>query len=314
MTQKSLVLAVETSSRIGSVVIALGEKILDEATFSAPIRHSAEIFPALSNILDRFSRKPDQIEQVHISVGPGSFTGLRIAVTLAKTMHLANAAKIVAVDTLDVIAANATGYIKEQNKTITFHPESSPYNSERPVLPNSSSAAAEGASKVEGPLSLSSTPIGQRQSPERIAAITDAKRGQFFIAVYERLHENTVSFLQNLSSTPIGEQESTSHYPLSAIRYPLIKIFPDSLMTSSEFLDKFARDENPIWLLGDGLLFYKDKFKADSTRFLEQKYWSPRASKVHLLGWKKALANQFENPLILTPNYLLRPDIKIKPR
>jgi len=314
MTQKSLVLAVETSSRIGSVVIALGEKILDEATFSAPIRHSAEIFPALSNILDRFSRKPDQIEQVHISVGPGSFTGLRIAVTLAKTMHLANAAKIVAVDTLDVIAANATGYIKEQNKTITFHPESSPYNSERPVLPNSSSAAAEGASKVEGPLSLSSTPIGQRQSPERIAAITDAKRGQFFIAVYERLHENTVSFLRNLSSTPIGEQESTSHYPLSAIRYPLIKIFPDSLMTSSEFLDKFARDENPIWLLGDGLLFYKDKFKADSTRFLEQKYWSPRASKVHLLGWKKALANQFENPLILTPNYLLRPDIKIKPR
>jgi len=313
MTQKSLVLAVETSSRIGSVVIALGEKILDEATFSAPIRHSAEIFPALSNILDRFSRKPDQIEQVHISVGPGSFTGLRIAVTLAKTMHLANAAKIVAVDTLDVIAANATGYIKEQNKTITFHPESSPYNSERPVLPNSSSAAA-GASKVEGPLSLSSTPIGQRQSPERIAAITDAKRGQFFIAVYERLHENTVSFLRNLSSTPIGEQESTSHYPLSAIRYPLIKIFPDSLMTSSEFLDKFARDENPIWLLGDGLLFYKDKFKADSTRFLEQKYWSPRASKVHLLGWKKALANQFEDPLTLTPNYLLRPDIKIKPR
>jgi tRNA threonylcarbamoyl adenosine modification protein YeaZ len=314
MTQKPLVLAVETSSRIGSVVIALGEKILDEATFSAPIRHSAEIFPALSNILDRCYRKPDQIDQVHISVGPGSFTGLRIAVTLAKTMHLANAAKIVAVDTLDVIAANATGYIKEQNKTITYHAESSTYNSERPVLPNSSSAAAEGASKVEDPLSLSSTPIGERRSPERIATIIDAKRGQFFIAVYKRLHENTVSFLRNLSSTPIGEQESTSHYPLSAIRYPLIKIFPDSLMTASEFLDKFARDENPIWLLGDGLLYYKDKFKADCTRFLEQKYWSPRASKVHLLGWKKALANQFEDPLTLTPNYLLRPDIKIKPR
>jgi len=313
MNQKPLVLAVETSSRIGSVVIALGEKILDEATFSAPIRHSAEIFPALSNVLERFSRKPDQIDQVHISVGPGSFTGLRIAVTLAKTMHLANAAKIVALDTLDVIAANATDYIKEQNTTITFHPESSPYNSERPVLPNSS-AAAEGASKVEDPLSLYSTPIGQRRSPERIATITDAKRGQFFIAVYKRLHENTVSFLRNLSSTPIGEQESTSHYPLSAILYALIKIFPDSLMTASEFLDKFARDENPIWLLGDGLLFYKDKFKADSTRFLEQKYWSPRASKVHLLGWKKALAKQFEDPLTLTPNYLLRPDIKIKPR
>ena len=85
-------------------------------------------------------------------------------------------------------------------------------------------------------------------------------------------------------------------------------------MTSSQFLAQFACDENPIWLLGDGLLYYKDKFKADSTRFLEQKYWSPRASKVHLLGWKKALTNQFEDPLTLTPNYLLRPDIKIKQR
>jgi len=296
MTQKPLVLAVETSSRIGSVAIALGEKILAEATFSAPIRHSAEIFPALSNILDRFCRKPDQIDQVHISVGPGSFTGLRIAVTLAKTMHLANAAKIVAVDTLDVIAANATDYIKEQNTTITFHSESSPYNSERPVLPNSSSAAAEGASEVEVPLSLSSTPIGERQSPERIATITDAKRGQFFIAVYKR---NT--------NDQSAEAEETRNEIWK-------KIFPDSLMTSSQFLAQFACDENPIWLLGDGLLYYKDKFKADSTRFLEQKYWSPRASKVHLLGWKKALTNQFEDPLTLTPNYLLRPDIKIKPR
>jgi len=272
MNQKTLVLAVETSSRIGSVAIALGEKILAETAFSAPIRHSAEIFPAIGDILDRFGRKPDQIDQVHISVGPGSFTGLRIAVTLAKTMHLANAAKIIAVDTLDVIAANATYYIKEENTTITFHSE---------------------RSEVEDPLSLSSTPIGERQSPERIATITDAKRGQFFIAVYKR---NT-SDEQPATSDGIWE-----------------KVFPDSLMTASQFLDQFARDEKPIWLLGDGLLYYKDKFKADTVRFLDEKYWSPRASKVHLLGWKKALTNQFADPLTLTPNYLLRPDIKLKTR
>ena len=131
MNKKTLVLAVETSSRIGSVAIALGEKILAETTFSAPIRHSAEIFPAISDLLNRFSRKPDQIDQVYISVGPGSFTGLRIAVTLAKTMHLANATKIVAVDTLDVIAANANDYIKEENTTINSHSEPSPSHSER---------------------------------------------------------------------------------------------------------------------------------------------------------------------------------------
>jgi len=271
MTQKPLVLAVETSSRIGSAAIALGEKFLAETAFSAPIRHSAEIFPAISDILDRFSRKPDQIEQVHISVGPGSFTGLRIAVTLAKTMHLANAAKIVAVDTLDVIAANATDYIKEENTNITSHSEPSLRHSKR--------------SEVEDPL--------RRKSPERIATILDAKRGLFFIAVYER----DTNDKRRVTSDGIWK-----------------KVFSDSLMTTSQFLDEFVRDKKPIWLLGDGLLYYKDKFKADGTQFLDQKYWRPRASKVHLLGWKKALANQFADPLTLTPNYLLRPDIKIKPR
>lgn len=280
MTQKPLVLAVETSSRIGSVVIALGEKILAETTFSAPIRHSAEIFPAISNILDRFSRKPDQIEQIHISVGPGSFTGLRIAVTLAKTMHLANAAKVVTANTLDVIAANATDYIKEENTNITSHSEPSRHS-------ESSSCHSEQSEFEDRP---------RRETPERIATILDAKRGQFFIAVYKR---NT--------SSESAEAEATSNEIWK-------KVFQDSLMTSSQFLAQFACDEKPIWLLGDGLLYYKDKFKTDSTRFLEQKYWSPRASKVHLLGWKKALANQFADPLTLTPNYLLRPDIKIKQR
>ena len=271
MNQKTLILAVETSSRIGSVAIALGEKILAETVFSAPIRHSAEIFPAIGDILDRFGRKPDQIDQVHISVGPGSFTGLRIAVTLAKIMHLANAAKIIAVDTLDVIAANATDYIKEENTTINSHSKPSPCHSKPSPCHSERS----------------------EESPERIATITDAKRGQFFIAVYQR---NT-SDEQPATSDGIWE-----------------KVFPDSLMTASQFLDQFARDEKPIWLLGDGLLYYKDKFKADAIRLLDEKYWSPRASKVHLLGWKKALTNQFADHLTLTPNYLLSPDIKVKTR
>ena len=103
-----LILAVETSGRLGSVALAQGDKLLSETSFSGPMRHSAEIFPAITDLLSKFDKKPDQIEQVYISAGPGSFTGLRIAVTFAKTLALANGAKIVAVDTLDVIAANVT--------------------------------------------------------------------------------------------------------------------------------------------------------------------------------------------------------------
>ena len=252
MTQRPLILAVETSGRMGSVAIALGEQILAEADFTSPMRHSAEIFPAVHDLLDRFSRKPQEIEHIYISVGPGSFTGLRIAVTFAKTMHLANAAKIVAVDTLDVIAANAIDLTTD--------------------APSHSTGRLTAESRVT--------------SPERIAVILDAKRSQFFIAVYQR----------------------NTQYAIRDTQYE--KILPDCLMTAEQFLDKFARREKPVWLLGEGLVYYKDKFKAEGIRFLDEATWYPKAEKVHLLGWQKAQDEEFADPLALQPNYLRAPDVK----
>jgi len=252
--------------------VALGEKMLAEAQLSGPMKHSAETLPAIRGLLNRFNRKPTEIDQIYISGGPGSFTGLRIAVTIAKTMHIANAVKIVAVDTLDVIAANIIGLAAENTFQDSGH-EPRPYQGrdERRAV-----------------------------SDERIAAILDAKRGQFFIAVYER----------NTSHEP----QNTSHESRAPSHGIWQKILPDTLVTASQFLDKFAAADEPTWLLGDGLLYYKDKFKADGIRFLDEKYWSPRAEKVHLLGWQKALASQFADPLTLQPAYLRAPDVKVKPK
>jgi tRNA threonylcarbamoyladenosine biosynthesis protein TsaB len=71
------------------------------------MRHSVELFPALEGLLQQTGRRRQDISHCFISVGPGSFTGLRIAVSAAKAMHLANKTHIVTVNTLDVIAANA---------------------------------------------------------------------------------------------------------------------------------------------------------------------------------------------------------------
>ena len=87
---------------------------------------------------------------------------------------------------------------------------------------------------------------------------------------------------------------------------------PDCLMTAQQFLENFAGNSQPVWLLGEGLVYHKDKFKADGIRFLDERYWNPRAEKVHMLGWQKALAGQFADPLTLQPTYLRRPDIKEK--
>jgi tRNA threonylcarbamoyladenosine biosynthesis protein TsaB len=231
-----LILAIDTSGRSGSVAIAAGAEMLGQREFSAPMRHSAEIFPAICDLLERFDRKPSQIEHVYISVGPGSFTGLRIAVTMAKTMQLANKdVKIVAVDTLDAIAANATDYINKENKTI-----------------------------------------------EKIAAVLDAKRSQFFIAVYQKQKEQPV------------------------------KVVEDCLMTAEEFIEQFANANSPIWLLGEGLVYYKKAFTAKGIEFFEEKYWTPKASMIHKLGWQKALAGDFTGAAVLQPKYLQHPDIIVK--
>ncbi len=95
MSRTDLILAVETSSRIGSVAIALGGKMLAEVAFSAALKHSAELLPAMSALLESYGREPGQIEHIYISAGPGSFTGLRIAAAFAKTMHLANGASLI---------------------------------------------------------------------------------------------------------------------------------------------------------------------------------------------------------------------------
>jgi len=240
MREKPLILAVETSGRIGSVAIGLGEKILDQCTFSGAIRHSSQLFPAVRTLLERFTLKPAQIQQVYVSIGPGSFTGLRIGATLAKTMHLANGAGIVAVDTLDVIAANAGDYVRRRNVR-----------------------------------------------PGTIAPVLDAKRGQFYVAAYECIAGN----------------KSTCR-----------KIMSDRLMTASQFLQRFAHADAPVWLLGDGLLYHKDRFRADQVTILPDKYWSAQAKNVYILGWELARAGKFADPLTLEPAYIRRPEAEEKYR
>ncbi|MGB2806323.1 MAG: tRNA (adenosine(37)-N6)-threonylcarbamoyltransferase complex dimerization subunit type 1 TsaB [Sedimentisphaerales bacterium] len=243
MATNPLILAIETSGRLGSVAIAVGRRMLAETAFSGPMRHSSEVFPAICSLLNRFGRKPKDIEHLYISVGPGSFTGLRIAVSIAKTIHLATGVKVIAVDTLDVIAINTDDYIRQEKGGV-----------------------------------------------EKIAVILDAKRSQFYIAVYQRMSDE-----RRTASERIWK-----------------KSLPDSLMTASQFLDRFAGKDKPVWLLGEGLVYYADKFKAEGVRFLDEQYWVPRAEKVHMLGWKMASAGQFTDPVTLQPKYLRKPEAEEK--
>lgn len=103
-------LAIETSGRNGSVAIGRGESILQPVLLShdpANPRKGAELMPAIDQLCQQQNATPQQIAQIYVSIGPGSFTGLRIAVTTAKMLGQTIGAKLVAVPTIEVIAHNA---------------------------------------------------------------------------------------------------------------------------------------------------------------------------------------------------------------
>lgn len=100
-------LAIETSGKVGSIALADAGQVIAEEEFPHGLKHAAEIIP----IIDRLCRAqgwiPDDVEELYVSAGPGSFTGLRIGFTLAKTLAWAKGARIVAVPSVRVLIENA---------------------------------------------------------------------------------------------------------------------------------------------------------------------------------------------------------------
>jgi len=100
-------LAIETSGRAGSLAIVEADQVLAEETFPHGLKHAAEMLPRLDALLRARGWTPRQIEEIYVSIGPGSFTGLRIGITLAKTLALAVGARVIAVPSSRVLAENA---------------------------------------------------------------------------------------------------------------------------------------------------------------------------------------------------------------
>jgi tRNA threonylcarbamoyladenosine biosynthesis protein TsaB len=100
-------LAIETSGRLGSIAITNDGAVVTEDSFAHGLKHAAEMVPRIDALLRTAGWTPPDIGEIYVSVGPGSFTGLRIGVTLAKTLAYASGAKIAAVPSVEVLARNA---------------------------------------------------------------------------------------------------------------------------------------------------------------------------------------------------------------
>ena len=227
-----ITIAIETSGRIGSIALGHGDVLCGSAVFSGFMKQAAELFPQIDALLHQANASVSDIGEVILTVGPGSFTGLRIAVTTAKMLSFAHDVRIVAVDSTDVIAENA--------------PDFADNTPEKPV--------------------------------DCVCTILDAKRTLFYASIFERSDDRW------------------------------IKVFGTEAVTAEALLDRLADQKKTVYLLGEGLVYYADKFKAAYTAILDKKYWVPTAEGLFRVGRKRAAQGKFADPKTLAPLYIRQPE------
>ena len=102
------ILAIDTSTMISTVTISDGVEILGDFNVNQQKTHSESLVPMIENLLKLLGMEVADIDKFVIAKGPGSFTGLRIGMTIAKTLAQASKKELVPVSTLLALANNSS--------------------------------------------------------------------------------------------------------------------------------------------------------------------------------------------------------------
>lgn len=100
------ILAIDTATQVSSVAVASAEKLAAELTMQARLTHSETLMPHIAQVLQMASVKKEELTGIAVSIGPGSFTGLRIGLAAAKAMAYALQKPLVGVSTLAALAGH----------------------------------------------------------------------------------------------------------------------------------------------------------------------------------------------------------------
>jgi tRNA threonylcarbamoyladenosine biosynthesis protein TsaB len=99
------VAAIETSTEMGSVALFEDGRLVTEASARSPGGHGPSLLPMLVTAMDDLGWSPGDVGRWAVGIGPGSFTGSRVAVATAKGIALATRAELVGVTSFDALAA-----------------------------------------------------------------------------------------------------------------------------------------------------------------------------------------------------------------
>ena len=105
-----LILGIDTSTKICTCSIFDSENgVIAETSLSVKKNHSNIVMPIIDNLFKISELNINDIDKIAVAIGPGSFTGVRIALGIAKGLAMALNKPLIAVNELDILEAIASG-------------------------------------------------------------------------------------------------------------------------------------------------------------------------------------------------------------
>jgi tRNA threonylcarbamoyladenosine biosynthesis protein TsaB len=100
-----MLLAVDTSTAQVGLALYDGTQVVSEYAWRSGQRHTVELAPAVSELLARCGLTMNDVQALGVALGPGSFTSLRVGLSLVKGFALARSLPLIGVPTLEILAA-----------------------------------------------------------------------------------------------------------------------------------------------------------------------------------------------------------------
>jgi len=259
-----MILALETSGRSGSAAIYFPSG--DVVTAFTPLAEGSArtLAPAISQLLEASRIRPSELTAVAVTVGPGSFTGLRVGVALAKAIAYGLKIPVIGVDTLEVIATDFQHWLEY----FEFCPCKSP------ILASGELASGDDTLK----------------SLEFWTAL-DAYRGEFFVAKW------LISKIQPESLV------AKYDLPLSGA-LSIDCVMPSHIVARLAWYESCASEASQVTVVGSGCAKLRSGPLIFDRSVVWHPNILPTAMSVGRIGYQKLSSGKAVSPMELMPVYL----------
>lgn len=103
---RMILLAIETATLFGGVALISDREVIAEYSLNVRATHAERLMPTIGSLLSEAGVPLKTLDGIAVSIGPGSFTGLRIGLSTAKGLCFANGLPLVSVPTLEAMASS----------------------------------------------------------------------------------------------------------------------------------------------------------------------------------------------------------------